>query len=268
MHFKDKLAAIQKEKKSLLCIGLDPEIEKLPPAIGQRKDAIYVFCREIINATAAFAAAYKINFAFFERFGAEGWQTMEKIAGEIPAGCLSIADAKRGDIGNSAKHYAEAIFGRLGFDAVTANPYMGKDSAEPFLDWKDRAVFFLGLTSNPGAIDFQFFQQNGQPLYAAVAQHVEQWNSTHDNCGLVVGATKSEKLRQIRQIAPGLTFLIPGVGAQGGTVATVLQNIGDSNALISASRSIIYSGSNDDFAEAAAAEARRLQAAMQPFIAC
>lgn len=266
MLFRDKFTEIKNRKKSLLCVGLDPELEKLPDVCHKTHEGIFEFCSEIIKSTAAYAAAFKINFAFFERFGAEGWQMINNLRSEIPEDCLTIADAKRGDIGNSAKHYAEAIFGQLGFDAATVNPYMGRDSADPFLNWADRGIFFLGHTSNPGAQDFQYFNENDRPLYAFVAETVEQWNKLYNNCGLVVGATKPEKLQEIRQVAPKLTFLIPGIGAQGGTVEDALQHIGDTNALISASRSIIYASSGDNFAEAAAEEAKRLQVKMQSFI--
>lgn len=266
MKFKEQFNTIKIKKKSMLCVGLDPELEKLPGCVQSDGDAIFKFCREIIQSTAQFTAAYKINFAFFERFGAKGWQIIERLVEEIPQDCLSIADAKRGDIGNSARHYAHAIFGELNFDSVTVNPYMGKDSTAPFLDWQEKATFFLGLTSNPGATDFQYFTQDDQPLYSFVAENIESWNKINNNCGLVVGATRPEQLREIRKIAPKLTFLIPGVGAQGGSVETVVQNIGDSNALISASRSIIYASPENDFADAAALEAEKLQRQMAPFI--
>ena len=266
MRFKDKFATIRKAKKSLLCVGLDPEIEKLPAACKKNEEGIVQFCLDIITATAPATAAYKINFAFFERFGAPGWRMIEKLRKAIPDDCLTIADAKRGDIGNSAKHYAEAIFGQLGFDSVTVNPYMGRDSAEPFLDWNDRGIFFLGHTSNSGAQDFQYYKNGNRPLYSFVAENIEKWNTEHDNCGLVVGATKPEKLQEIRKIAPNLTFLIPGIGAQGGTVEDTLRNIGDVNALISASRSIIYASSGEGFAHAAADEATRMQMLMQTFV--
>ncbi|MCA9732148.1 MAG: orotidine-5'-phosphate decarboxylase [Deferribacteres bacterium] len=262
LKFRNRFDQIKNAKKSLLCVGLDPEVEKFPIELKKDPDALFLFCRTIIEATAPFAAAYKINFAFFERFGASGWQTIEQLVAEIPEDCLSIADAKRGDIGNSARHYAEALFKQLGFDAVTVNPYMGWDSAEPFVQWHDKFVFFLGLTSNAGAADFQYYNQNLRPLYSYIAEKVESWNEA-GNCGLVVGATKPQQFREIRNVAPSLTFLIPGIGAQGGSVEVVLQNLGDTNGFLSASRSILYASDGDDFAEAAAQEARRLQQLMK-----
>ncbi|KAA3659541.1 MAG: orotidine-5'-phosphate decarboxylase [Calditrichaeota bacterium] len=262
----ERFDKIRSAKQSVLCVGLDPEIGKLPLAFQEMPDGVFRFCQAIIKATSDYAAAYKINFAFFERFGARGWQIMERLVEEMPSDCLSIADAKRGDIGNSAKHYAEAVFGKLGFDAVTVNPYMGKDSAVPFLAWHDKFIFFLGLTSNAGAADFQYYTNHSRPLYSFVAETIETWNEAK-NCGLVVGATRPQQLQELRSIAPTLTFLIPGIGAQGGSVEKVLQNMGDANGLLSASRSILYASAGDDFAEAARGEAQHLQQKMQHVMA-
>ncbi len=264
MTFAQRLQQVREQKKSLLCIGLDPELEKMPASLRDRPEGLQHFCEQIIAATAGHAIAFKINFAFFERYGARGWEMIARVRESIPADCIAIADAKRGDIGNSARHYAQAILAELAFDAVTVSPYMGRDSVEPFLEFTDRGVFFLGLTSNPGAADIQMQQVEGRPLFVYVAELVQSWNRA-GNCGLVVGATRPDRIADIRRVAPDLPFLIPGVGAQGGDLQAVLSASGDLNVLISASRSIIYAGTDDDFARAAAAEAARMHATMQAF---
>jgi len=260
--FLQKLASLRREKRSLLCAGIDPDAEKIPHTLREQDDFIFTFCRDIIEATAPHAIAFKFNFAFFEALGAQGWQTLERLRRVVPPGCLTIADAKRGDIGNSARHYARAIFDRLEFDAVTVNPYMGYDASEPFLSYSQKGIFFLCLTSNPGAADLQFYPDPERPLYRRVAELVAGWNR-HNNCGLVAGATKPAQLAEIRRLAPRLPLLIPGIGAQGGRVAETLQAVGDSNVLISASRSILYASDSADYARAAAKAAETLQREMQ-----
>lgn len=264
MKFGERLEQLQRSKKTFLCVGIDPELEKFPPAVRSDKDSLYRFCSEIIAATAPHAVAFKFNFAFFEIHGARGWEILTQLRHEVPRDCLTLADAKRGDIGNSAKHYATAILENLAFDAITVNPYLGFDAAEPFLAYSEKGIFFLCLTSNPGARDLQYFSSEQIPLYQYIAKLVDGWNQ-HDNCGLVVGATKPNELAVVRRLAPQLPILVPGVGAQGGEVSTVLRAAGDTNLVIAVSRSILYASKGSDFAAAAALAAQTLQRQMQPF---
>lgn len=261
MDFRERVQKVITQKHSLLCVGLDPEVRKLPESLQSQPDALFVFCQHIMEQTAAAAAAFKFNFAFFEAAGAEGWRVLERLMERAPADILTIADAKRGDIGNSSRLYATAILDRLGFDAVTVNPYMGHDSVEAFLQWPEKGAFVLGLTSNPGSHDFQRLQAGTEPLFEKVVRAVQSWNA-QKNCGLVVGATHPEELARVRALAPGLPFLIPGIGAQGGDVSEAVRAGTDASggmALFNASRSIIYKSSGEDFAEAAGREAERLR---------
>ena len=264
MHFIDRLARIQQKKKTLLCVGIDPEIEKLPTMNASGEEALFLFSKNIIEACAPYAAAIKINFAFFERHGENGWRMLRDLRAAIPEDCIALADAKRGDIGNSAKHYAHAVLEDLNYDAITVSPYMGADSVAPFIQNPSKGAFMLCLTSNPGADDFQFQMSDGRPLYAHVAERVSDWNS-NQNCGLVTGATRPEYLAEIRGLAPKLPLLIPGVGAQGGDLNEVLKAVGDANVLISASRSIIYASQNNNYASAAGEQAELMQKAMAPY---
>ena len=260
MTFNQRLAETISKKNSLLCVGLDPDLRRLPDHLRHEANAILLFCREIIAATKASAAAFKINFAFFEAEGSAGWEMLEQLAAELPADVVKIADAKRADIGNTSERYAHAILNRLDFDAVTVNPYLGKDSVEPFLQWPAKGAFVLCLTSNPGSVDFQQIKSQGEPLYKTVAKQVMAWNK-NNNCGLVVGATHPSDLQNVRELTPGLPFLIPGVGAQGGGLETAVKlgtDTAGGGALINSSRGIIYKSSGTDFAEAAALQAQRL----------
>lgn len=264
-NFFQNLTRLQLEKKSFLCVGLDPDAARLPECLRGEKNPAYRFCREIIEATSAQAVAFKLNFAFFESQGIQGWETLEMLQQDIPAGCLSIADAKRGDIGNTASHYADAILGYLNFDAVTVNPYLGHDAALPFLEYRHKGIYFLCLTSNPGASDLQFFPSAENPLFLHVARLVRAWNR-YGNCGLVVGATKLEHLRQVRDACPELNLLAPGVGAQGATLSEAVRALGDTNLLLPISRAILYASAGSDFAEAAALAAEKYRAEMQQFL--
>jgi len=265
MNFTERLRHVIKEQNSLLCIGLDPDMSRLPKIFSSKKDPLYSFCQEIIEATEHFAAAYKLNFAFFEAEGLDGWRSLEKLAAEMPDNVISIADAKRADIGNSSQKYAEAILQNLDFDCVTVNPYMGRDSVAPFLQWSEKGVFALCVTSNPGSKDFQRLPlENGEPLYEKIIDNFHEWNE-NKNLGLVVGATHTEELASVRKFAQELPFLIPGVGAQGGSLQGAVQNSVDAVggfSLINASRSIIYKSSGSDFAQAAGEEARALHQQM------
>jgi orotidine-5'-phosphate decarboxylase len=223
-----------------LCVGLDTSIDKLPNEFPSTLEGMLAFNQMIVSATADFATAYKINSAFYEQYGAKGWECMERTVQMIPQDMVSILDAKRGDIGNTSSAYAEAFFSAMNVSALTVAPYMGYDSVEPFLRYKDKFTFVLALTSNQGAFDFQYRSSaDGEPLYAAVIKKVRTWTS-HNNVGFVVGATKPADLAAIRTIAPHECLLIPGVGAQGGDIAEVLKANANAPALINVSRGIIY----------------------------
>lgn len=265
MNFTDGLQHVVQQRQSHLCVGLDPEIDKLPSGISRSPEGLVQFCSEIIDSTAEFAAAFKINFAFFEALGHAGWRALERVAALLPDKVIRIADAKRGDIGNSARQYARAILHELPFDCLTANPYLGSDAAAPFLENSAKGVFFLCMTSNPSAREIQHFPDRTQPLYLHVAARVAKWN-TKKNCGLVVGATHAEELKQVRQVCPDLPFLIPGVGAQRGdlkTSATIGTLGGKAPALINVSRAIIFAGNDKNFATAAATAARKFKSDIQ-----
>ena len=240
-------------------MGLDTDITKLPLGISKDTEGILQFNKEIINATKDFAVSYKINTAFYEQLGSKGWEIIEKTREMIPSNTLSIADAKRGDIGNTSAMYAKAFFETMDFDALTVAPYMGYDSVEPFLKFNNKITIVLGLTSNKGSADFQTNPIYNPPLYKTVLERISQWG-TPENLMFVIGATKAEALVEIRKIVPDHFLLIPGVCAQGGNANEVCRN-GKNNLgglLINSSRGIIYASSGRDFAEAARAEAKKL----------
>jgi len=246
-------------KGSYLCVGLDPDPARIPASCGTGVAGMEAFCREIIAATAEFAVAFKPNLAFFEAYGAEGWAACARIVADIPSDCFVIADAKRGDIGNTSGRYASALFDGLGADAVTVAPYMGEDSIRPFLDHAPgKWTVVLALTSNPGAQDFEF--HGDPPLYEHVLQRCGAWGSP-DRLMFVVGATRPEQLARARALAPDHFFLVPGVGAQGGSLADVTEAgwAPGCGLLVNASRSILYAGSGSDFASAARAEAHAMR---------
>ena len=256
-----------RDKKSYLCVGLDSDITKIPSHLMQEPDPVFAFNKAIIDATHDVCVSYKINTAFYESRGLAGWESMQKTLNYIPANLFTIADAKRGDIGNTSTQYAKAFFEALHFDSITVAPYMGKDSIQPFLDVQDKWTIVLGLTSNEGAFDFQYFTQNNKPLYQHVMQTIAQWG-TPQNTMFVVGATKIEQLAEIRELLPEHFFLIPGVGAQGGSLEEVSRRAmnKDIGILVNASRQIIFASSGTDFAEKAREQALLLQQAMEPFI--
>jgi orotidine-5'-phosphate decarboxylase len=266
MHFLDKLQASSQVRNSRVCVGLDPDPEKLPAVVRQKHgnglSAVKAFLVDIIQATAGSAACYKPNLAFFESFGGQGWETLREIVRTIPRGIPAILDAKRGDIGNTAQAYARSLFEWFAADAVTVNPYMGTDSLLPFLGYQERGVFVLCLTSNPGAADFQLLKtEGGIPLYIHVARKIDVWKRTNQNVGLVAGATRPEMITSIREAAPDCPLLIPGVGAQGGDLAAAVKTArgrGDAPFVINASRSILYAGSGPDYAEQSAAACSRM----------
>ena len=255
-------------KQSYLCTGLDTEIGKLPGHLPKNGDAMVEFNRQIINATLPSSVAYKINTAFYEQYGAEGWDWMAQTLDYLPKSVFRIADAKRGDIGNTSTMYARAFFETLNFDAVTVAPYMGEDSLRPFLEFKNKWIICLALTSNPGHADFQVLEYEGQKLYERVIETVCKWGNP-DNLMFVVGATRAEHVAAIRRQIPEHFLLVPGVGAQGGSLSDISRAglNADAGLLINSSRGILYASSGEDYAEAAAGEAHKLQQEMATHLA-
>jgi orotidine-5'-phosphate decarboxylase len=256
------------QKQSFLCVGLDADIHKLPKHLLTERDPILTFNRAIIDATADLAVAYKPNLAFYESLGIRGWESLQNSLEYIPSECFTIADAKRGDIGNTADMYARTFFKTYAFDSVTVNPYMGKDSVTPFLAYEGKWAIVLGLTSNPGAADFQYFEGKVEKLYTHAIKKMASWGSP-DNLMFVVGATRAEEIASIRALVPDHFFLVPGVGAQGGSLSEVYKHGANKQVglLVNASRSILYASSGKDFAEAARAEALRMQQEMAALMA-
>jgi len=261
MAFHDILRNCQRTQQSLLCIGLDTDPAKLPRAFSESHDAITEFNRQIIDATCDLVCAYKINLAFYEVFGERTFHLVRQTLAHIPPGIVTIGDGKRGDIGNSASYYARALREKYGFTASTVNPYMGSDAVAPFLEEPDHGAFILALTSNPGARDFQHLRTPTGPLFETVVRKTLRWN-TRGNCGLVVGATRPAQLRRIRQLAPKLPILVPGIGAQGGDLRRAVRYGCDrygEMAVFTASRSVLYASSGSDYATAARQAARALR---------
>lgn len=255
-----------RRKKSFLCVGLDTDEKKIPAHLLDHENPVLEFNRQIIEATKDVAVCYKINTAFYEWMGAKGWDIMEQTLQYIPKDIFTIADAKRGDIGNTSSMYARAFFDTLPFDSITVNPYMGRDSVQPFLEYKDKWSILLALTSNAGSSDFQQLRTGEEALYEKVLHTTSQWGSI-ENTMYVVGATKAESLAAVRRIVPHHFLLVPGVGAQGGSLEQVARyGINDDiGLLVNASRAVIYAGSGEDFAEKAAAEAKKLQQEMSVY---
>jgi orotidine-5'-phosphate decarboxylase len=260
-----------REKQNFLCVGLDPDMEKIPAfLIDNEEDPIYAFNKAIIEATAPFCVSFKPNLAFYEAYGLSGLSSLDKTMRYIKAnypGHFLIADAKRGDIGNTSTMYAKAFFKRLGADAVTINPYMGADSVKPFLSFPDKWGIVLALTSNPGSADFEQLESGGKAIYIHALEKCASWG-TPDNLMFVVGATKPAQLAEIRKMMPQHFFLVPGVGAQGGSLEEVCRAGLNSEVglLVNASRSILYAGDGINFAEAAGEEAKRLAAEMKKIL--
>ena len=259
-----------KAKQSYLCVGLDIDLEKVPEFIRNTEDPLFTFAKAIIDKTHSYAVAYKPNLAFFESYGVDGWRAFDKIMRYLNENYpehFTIADAKRGDIGNTAARYAKAFFENYGVDAVTVAPYMGKDAVEPFLTFKDKYAILLSLTSNPGAFDFQFTEENGKKLFEKVLQTSLKWNGAA-RLMYVVGATKASALTSIRQIIPEAFLLVPGVGAQGGSLKEVSEfGMNEScGLLVNSSRGIIYASHEENFADAAASEAKKIQQEMAGYL--
>lgn len=265
---REQLIAEIKTKKSFLCIGLDTDLEKIPAHLLDSEDPIFEFNKAIIDATKDFCIAYKPNIAFYECLGVKGWESLKKTLDYIPKNIFTIADAKRGDIGNTSKYYAKTFFEYLNFDSVTIAPYMGEDSITPFLEFEDKWVIVLALTSNKGALDFQFMTDNqGEKLYQKVLRKSSKWGSAN-NLMYVVGATRAEDIGEVRKIVPNNFFLVPGVGAQGGSLEDVAQYgwNDDCGLLVNSSRQIIYASNGIDFAEKAKIEAQKLQQEMETIL--
>ena len=259
--FLSKLQTVQQNSDSLLCVGLDTDIKKIPVHLQSKKNGVLEFNKQIIEATKDFACSYKINFAFYEALAKDGWTIIEKTRALIPSNIITIADAKRGDIGNSSSYYANAILNEMEFDSITVAPYMGKDSVAPFLFSEEKGAFLLALTSNEGAKNFQYLKVGARRVFEEVIRISLKWN-TKKNLGFVVGATKAQDMKSVRKLAPNVPLLIPGIGAQGGDLKNTIQYGCDKNgfnAIINASRSILYASNGNDFAEAARREAEKLR---------
>ncbi|MDG1778384.1 MAG: orotidine-5'-phosphate decarboxylase [Flavobacteriaceae bacterium] len=269
MH-TEKLISEIKRKQSFLCIGLDVDLSKIPTHLLKLASPIFEFNKAIIDATHHLCVAYKPNIAFYEAYGQEGWDalklTIDYLNSNYPE-IFTIADAKRGDIGNTSRMYAKAFFEDLGFDSITTAPYMGKDSIEPFLEFENKHTILLALTSNPGAFDFQTIKSKEKPLYQSVLQTSKSWKNSK-NLMYVVGATKAEYFKAIRAIVPNSFLLVPGVGAQGGSLEDVCAYglNSDVGLLVNSSRGIIYASNATDFAEQAAQKAENLQQQMKAIL--
>jgi len=265
---RPQLLAQIKSKRSFLCIGLDTDISKIPTHLLQHEDPVFEFNKAIIDATKDFCVAYKPNIAFYECMGPRGWESLKKTLDYIPSTIFTIADAKRGDIGNTSSMYAKTFFEQYTFDSVTVAPYMGEDSVTPFLEFKNKWVILLALTSNKGAMDFQMDTiQSGEKVFEKVLSESQKWGSA-ENMMYVVGATRGELFADVRKIVPNHFLLVPGVGAQGGSLEEVCKYgmNKDCGLLVNSSRNIIYASSGVDFAEKASAEAKKTQEVMQKLL--
>jgi orotidine-5'-phosphate decarboxylase len=255
------------KKKSYLCVGLDSDITKIPQHLLSEPDPVSSFNKAIIDATKDLCVAYKINTAFYESLGVKGWETMEKTVQYIGNAHFKIADAKRGDIGNTSSQYAKAFFETMPFDAITVAPYMGEDSVKPFLEYDGKWAIVLGLTSNKGANDFELQKSGGQLLYEKVLTTVSQWGSP-DNLMFVIGATQASEFINIRKLTPDHFYLVPGVGAQGGSLKEISEKAmnKDCGLLVNVSRAIIFASDKEDFAEKARAVAQQYQQEMKNYL--
>ncbi len=259
-----------KKKGSYLCVGLDTDLTKIPKHLLSTEDPVFEFNRQIIDATHEYCVAYKPNIAFYEALGPKGWESLAKTLAYIPKDIFTIADAKRGDIGNTSSLYARAFFEQMNFDSITVAPYMGEDSVKPFLAFKNKWVILLAHTSNPGSSDFQLMESitTGRKLYEEVIVTSQRW-ATADQLMYVVGATQAEKIGQIRELAPEHFFLVPGIGAQGGDLE-MTSKYGlnkQCGLLVNSARAIIYASDGADFAKVAADEARKVKEEMERYLA-
>ncbi|MEI9918067.1 MAG: orotidine-5'-phosphate decarboxylase [Bacteroidota bacterium] len=257
-----------KKKSSYLCVGLDTDINKIPRHLLDLKDPIFEFNKQIIDATHDLCIAYKPNIAFYEALGPKGWESLRKTVEYIPKECFTIADAKRGDIGNTSSLYAKAFFKEMNFDSITVAPYMGEDSVTPFLEFKDKWVILLAHTSNPGSNDFQLLRSDtGNLLYEDVILRSQKW-ATADNMMYVVGATHPDKMEGIRKLAPNHFFLVPGIGAQGGSLEDISRTglNKECGLIVNSARAIIYASGDHDFASEARREAMKVQVEMRALL--
>lgn len=265
---RQQLISAIRTKQSFLCVGLDTDLEKIPAHLLETEDPIFEFNKAIIDATKDLCVAYKPNIAFFERYGIDGWKSLQKTIDYIPKDCLIIADAKRGDIGNTSGYYAKAFFETMNCDAITVAPYMGEDSVTPYLAFEGKWTILLALTSNKGALDFETLEtKDGKKVYQHVLEKSQTWG-TPENLMYVVGATRAEEIGEVRAIAKEHFFLVPGVGAQGGSLEDVV-NYGwnsDCGLLVNSSRGIIYASNGADFKEAAKQAAKAIQQDMSAIL--
>jgi orotidine-5'-phosphate decarboxylase len=265
-----KLELLEKiiEKQSFLCIGLDPDLSKIPSHLLEFEDPIFEFNKRIIDATKDLCIAYKPNTAFYECYGSKGWESFEKTVNYIPKDCFIIADAKRGDIGNTSRYYAKTFFETYACDAITVAPYMGSDSVMPFIENHGKWAVILALTSNEGSFDFQFKElRNGRKLYETVIEKAKEWGSD-ESLMFVVGATRVEEIENVRKLAPNHFFLVPGVGEQGGSLSDVVKYGANNQCglIVSSSREIIYASNKLDFELSVKSAAKKLQAEMAYYI--
>lgn len=266
---RTELIAKIKSRKTFLCVGLDPDLSKIPGHLLKESDPVFEFNKQIIDATRDYCVAYKPNLAFYECLGLKGWKALEKTVDYIGNDHFIIADAKRGDIGNTARKYAEAFFSQMNFDAITIAPYMGSDSVKPFLEFEEKWAILLALTSNEGASDFQLneLKIQNEPLFEKVINTSKEWGSP-ENLMYVIGATRPEFLKRIRTLVPDHFFLVPGVGAQGGSLREVTQNglNKDIGLLVNSSRSILYADHSQEFAAYSRKEAMKISSEMQAIL--
>lgn len=256
------------KKNSYLCVGLDTDITKIPAHLKNSSDPVFEFNKQIIDATHEHCVAYKPNIAFYEALGSKGWESLAKTLEYIPKDCFTIADAKRGDIGNTSTLYAKAFFEKMNFDSITVAPYMGEDSVKPFLEFKNKWVILLAHTSNSGSSDFQLIEsKSGKKLYEEVITKSQQWGSP-EQLMYVVGATRADKIAEIRKLAPEHFFLVPGIGAQGGDLAETSKHGLNKQCglLVNSTRAIIYASSDKDFAKTAGIEAKSVKAEMSALL--
>ncbi|WP_109698585.1 orotidine-5'-phosphate decarboxylase [Chitinophaga deserti] len=264
---RQELVKLIRDRKSYLCVGLDTDMHKIPRHLLSHPDPMFAFNKAIIDATRDLCVAYKINTAFYECQGIRGWESLQRTVEYIPKDNFTIADAKRGDIGNTSTYYAKTFYDTYGFDSVTVAPYMGRDSVEPFLAFQEKWAIVLGLTSNAGSQDFQLQPSGNGQLYETVIRTCASWG-TPDNMMFVVGATQADSVAAIRKIVPDHFFLVPGVGAQGGSLKDISEKgmNGDVGLLVNASRAVIYAGNDEKFAEDARNAALALQQEMATYL--